>query len=135
MMAAHRATHTQAHPHTHAPAGTLVASALAFIQQRALHPISLRDVAAAVHRSPAHVATTFKEATGFSVGDWIRAVRISEAASWLAHSDEPLDAIAARVGWQDKTHFIRQFRKEVGQTPAAWRKAQRAQHRSEPPRA
>ena len=39
-------------------------------------------------------------------------------------ADRSLVAIAERIGWQDKTHFIRQFRKEYGQTPAAWRRAQ-----------
>jgi len=104
---------------------SLVAEALAVIQRRAFEPISLRDVAAAVHRTPAHVASEVKTATGYTVGDWLRAARVAEAAAWLAHSDETLDAIAERVGWRDKTHFIRQFRKVHGETPAAWRRARR----------
>ncbi|MEM7156723.1 MAG: AraC family transcriptional regulator [Myxococcota bacterium] len=107
-----------------APNG-LVIDALQFIQRRALEPISLRDVARAVHRSPAHVAAVVKDATGHTVGDWIRAARVAEAASLLEHSNASLDAIAERVGWRDKTHFIRQFRKVQGQTPAAWRRAHR----------
>lgn len=113
-------------PQLQAPADSLVANALEFMQRKALHPISLRDVAAAVHRSPAHVATCVKKATGFTVGDWLRSLRVAEAAAWLAHSDASLDEIAERVGWQDKTHLIRQFRKENGVTPAAWRRAHRA---------
>ena len=111
-------------PATTAPT-SLTLAALDFIQRQALEPISLRDVAAAVHRSPAHVASTVKRSTGFTVGDWIRSARVAEAASWLIHSDESLDDIAARVGWQDKTHFIRQFRREHGVTPAAFRRSQR----------
>ena len=116
------------------PAGSLVAEALEYIQVHAFEPISLRDVAASVCRTPAHVAATVKDATGYAVGDWLRAARVAEAAAWLAHCDASLDEIAARVGWQDKTHFIRQFKKVYGQTPAAWRRAQRTAHADVDPR-
>ena len=107
------------------PAG-LVGDALTFIQRHALEPISLREVARAVHRTPSHVASAVKAATGSTVGDWIRAARVAEAANRLVHTDESLEEIANRVGWRDKTHFIRQFRKVNGVTPAAWRRAQRS---------
>lgn len=116
------------------PAGSLVAEALQYIQVHAFEPISLRDVAASVCRTPAHVAAMVKDATGYAVGDWLRAARVAEAAAWLAHCDASLDEIAARVGWQDKTHFIRQFKKVHGQTPAAWRRAQRTGHVEVDPR-
>ena len=87
-----------------------------------------RDVAVAVHRTPAHVAATVKDATGYSVGAWISAGRVAEAASRLVHTDDSLDDIAHHVGWRDKTHFIRQFRNAYGATPAAWRREQRTRH-------
>lgn len=109
--------------------GSLVANALEFIQRKCLEPISLRDVAAAVHRTPAHVAATVKRETGHSVGAWITAGRVAEAAVRLVHTDDPVDQIGRTVGWQDTTHFIRQFRKAYGQTPAAWRREQSSSHR------
>ena len=115
--------------HGAAPAGTLVSDALELIQRHCLESISLKDVAAAVHRTPAHVAAAVKKATGYSVGAWINSGRVAEAASRLVHTDDSLDNIANHVGWQDKTHFIRQFRKAYGATPAAWRRAHRQAHR------
>lgn len=112
-------------PDLEAGGGTLVSEALELIQRRCLEPISLRDVAAAVHRSPAHLASVVKRETGYSVGEWISAGRVAEAAARLVHTDEGLDTIAEHVGWRDKTHFIRQFRKAYGVTPAAWRRARR----------
>lgn len=109
--------------------GTLVADALEMIQRRCLEPISLRDVAAAVHRSPAHVASVVKAETGYSVGEWLRAGRCAEAAARLTHTDDTLDEIAEAVGWRDKTHFIRQFKKAHGVTPAAWRRERREPQR------
>lgn len=113
-----------------APRGSLVGDALEVIQRRRLEPISLKDVAAAVYRTPAHVAAVVKKDTGYSVGQWINAGRVAEAASRLAHTDDSLDEITLQVGWQDKTHFIRQFRKAYGATPAAWRREHRAAHRT-----
>jgi AraC-like DNA-binding protein len=82
-------------------------------------------VARAVGRSPAHVTTALTRATGKSAGAWIIAGRMAEARRRLLHSDEPIDAIADRVGYADATHFIRLFRRSHGATPASWR----ARHR------
>lgn len=106
----------------------LARDALAFIQRRCLTPISLSDVAAAVHRSPAHVAATVKRDTGHTVGAWIAAGRVAEAATRLLHTDESVAAIGESVGWADVTHFIRQFRKAHGVTPAAYRRRGRGGH-------
>lgn len=111
-----------------ADGGGLVSEALTYIQQHCFTPISLRHVAAAVHRTPAHVAAVVKKATGHSVGQWIRAGRVAEAAARLAHTDDPIGEVAAHVGWQDKTHFIRMFRRAYGVTPAAWRREHHALH-------
>lgn len=121
------AASTQAAVTPEAPAaGSLVERALTFIGAHALEPISLKDVAAACHCTPSHLATRVKRATGYAVGAWITSVRLSTAAGWLQHSDASLDEIATRVGWGDTTHFIRQFKKRHGITPAAWRKHVRA---------
>lgn len=105
---------------------TLVGDALRFIERNCFLPISLRDVAAAVRRSPSYVATAVKAATGKTVVEWILAGRLAEARNRLLHTDEMVDVIAERVGYADPTHFIRLFRRTHGATPAAWRARQRA---------
>ena len=103
----------------------IVAETLRVIEQRCLGPLSLGDVAAAVNRSPAHVTTALRRATGRSAVRWIIAGRLAEARRRLLHSDERVDIIAERVGYADVTHFIRLFRREHAETPAAWRARQR----------
>lgn len=105
---------------------TLVGDALRFIERNCLIPISLRDVAAAVNKSPSYVATTVKAATGKTVVEWIIAGRLAEARNRLLHTDEMIDVIGERVGYADPTHFIRLFRRMHDATPAAWRARQRA---------
>lgn len=113
---------------TTAPAEStsVVGAALQFIERHCLSSISLRDVAAAVGRSPSYVTTAVKRATGKTVGEWIIAGRLAEARNRLVYRDERVDEIAERVGYADVTHFIRLFRRAHGVTPAAWRAAQRA---------
>lgn len=106
----------------------LVDRALAFIERHALEPISLRDVAAAVHRSPSHVTTALRRATGRTANAWIVQARIGEAQRRLVSTDERVDIVAERVGYPDVTHFIRVFRRLVGSTPAAFRRERRANH-------
>lgn len=112
---------------SHPKPGSLSFEALAYIQGHALRGISLSDVARALGRTPAHVAATVKKDTGYTVGDWIKSSRLSEASARLLHTDASLDEITERTGWQDKTHFIRQFKSAYGCTPAAWRRARRHQ--------
>jgi AraC-like DNA-binding protein len=103
----------------------VVADSLRVIEQRCLGPLTLTDVAAAVNRSPAHVTTALRRATGRSAVSWIIAGRLAEARRRLLHTDERIDVIAERVGYADVTHFIRLFRREHAETPAAWRVRQR----------
>jgi len=112
-----------------ASSSSLVSDTLAWIQEHAKEPISLSDVSAAVHRSPAHLTSTIKKHTGRTVGQWIAACRLEQAASRLLHTDETIDRITWQVGWGDTTHFIRQFKKYYGQTPAQWRKSHQVNHR------
>jgi len=104
----------------------LVLRALLFIEENALGPLSLKDVAAACHCTASHLASCVKNSTGHTVGSWIASIRIAAASGWLLHSDDSIEAVAERVGWRDKTHFIRQFKKIHGLTPAAWRRRARA---------
>lgn len=99
----------------------LIAAALQWIEQHCFEPISLRDVAAALGRSPAHLTTALRQATGRTAQAWIIAGRMSETRRRLLTTDESIEEIAGRVGYADPTHFIRLFRRAHGLPPAAWR--------------
>ncbi|MGI0118233.1 helix-turn-helix domain-containing protein [Zooshikella sp. RANM57] len=99
-----------------------IVNALDYIQHNYLSPISLRDVAVATHTSPSHLATLFKKNTGYSIGEWIIRCRLTESCSRLLHTNTPVNLIVEELGWSDPTHFIRQFKKAYGITPAAWRR-------------
>jgi AraC family transcriptional activator of pobA len=99
----------------------VVTQSLRYIERHCLEPLTLRDIAAAVGRSPAYVTTALTRHTGQSAKTWITSGRMAEARRLLRHSCEPVTAIAYRVGYADVTHFIRTFRRHHGVTPSKYR--------------
>jgi AraC-like DNA-binding protein len=117
----------QEHTPTASPLlGGLVRDALTFIEARCLEPLSLQDVAAAVGRTPSHLANAIRQETGLTVGDWLREHRMSEARRRLRDTDASVESIASQVGYADVTHFIRTFRRAHDMTPREWRERRRA---------
>jgi AraC-like DNA-binding protein len=49
--------------------------------------------------------------------------RLRMARTWLAGSDMPVGEIAALLGYSEATNFARAFRREVGISPAAYRRS------------
>lgn len=104
------------------PGLSLARQALTHIEAHCLGPLSLAGVARALGRSGPHVASVVRQETGRSVGEWILEYRMAEARRRLRGTNERVDVIGERVGYADVTHFIRQFRRLHGVTPAAWRR-------------
>lgn len=105
--------------------GGLVRDALAFIEAHCLEPLSLQDVAAAVGRTPSHLANIIRRDTGMTVGDWLREHRMSEARRRLLETEASIESVASQVGYADVTHFIRTFRRAHGMTPRDFRDRRR----------
>lgn len=103
--------------------GTLVAAVFDALEARFSEPITARDVAAAVGRSPGHVTTVVRRRTGRTVGRWVTERRLQEARRLLASTDLTVAAVATRVGYRDPGYFIRRFRAAHGTTPQEWRRA------------
>lgn len=69
--------------------------------------------------------TVYKSFYGISpVSDLIRA-RMNSARNMLLYSERRIEDIAVHLGYQNVTHFIRQFKKENGISPSAFRKIRR----------
>ncbi|MFT3710911.1 MAG: helix-turn-helix domain-containing protein [Archangium sp.] len=108
----------------------VVADALRYIEANCLKPLTLKDIARAVRKSPSYVTRRLSAETGRSAVEWIISNRLAEARRLLLHSDESVEVIAERVGYADPTHFIRLFRREHDVTPAVWRRTNHADFRA-----
>jgi transcriptional regulator GlxA family with amidase domain len=64
----------------------------------------------------------FARATGMSPLEYVQALRLEETKHLLETTDQPIEAIANQVGYEDSSFFGRLFRRKVGLTPARYRK-------------
>ncbi len=84
----------------------------------------LRQAASACRLSVGHFSYAFKQTVGCSPHQWLLARRIALATDLLLHTDQPLSEIALVTGFADQSHFTRVFSRRMGDSPAAWRRAQ-----------
>lgn len=64
-----------------------------------------------------------RELYSCGIAQKIRALRIEKAKSLLLRSkDLPLSEVAFQCGFEDYNYFITVFRREVGLSPAVWRR-------------
>lgn len=91
----------------------------------ALHYDVPGPVAAMVQRSglaERSFTRRFQQATGLSPMACVHTLRLEEAKQMLETGDAPIEAIANEVGYEDASFFGRLFRREVGLTPAQYRR-------------
>lgn len=86
-------------------------------------PVALADLAVLSGLSQWHFSREFKASTGVAPYRWQLEARIRRAQHLLLDTHASLEQIAEATGFSDAAHFGRTFRKIVGMTPAAWRKA------------
>lgn len=115
-------------PHLIFPDCSQLSKVFDFIETNFHEPIGLCDVAVAVGYSSAYLTSQVKRLTGRTVNRWIVDRRMAEVCFLLQKTDQPVDAIAQTVGYQNAVHFFRQFRQYHGTTPQAWRNVQRIQN-------
>ncbi len=64
----------------------------------------------------------FQQATGLPPLQYVHTLRIEEAKQMLESGDEPVEQIADEVGYEDAGFFSRLFQRNVGLTPAQYRR-------------
>lgn len=84
------------------------------------HPVQRMAEFAQLH--PRTFARRFHAATGRSPLDYVHALRVEEAKQMLEVGEEPVDEVAAAVGYENPAAFRRLFQKLAGTTPAAYRR-------------
>ncbi len=70
--------------------------------------------------TPRAVQRLFRDYVGVGPKWVVRRFRLQEAAELLETTDESIAAIAARLGYFDQAHFVRDFKAVVGKAPSAY---------------
>lgn len=74
---------------------------------------------AGVH--PVYFARQFRRFYGCSVGEFVRARQVRQAATQIATTDALIAAVACTTGFADQSHLSRIFRASTGITPSDYR--------------
>jgi transcriptional regulator GlxA family with amidase domain len=98
-----------------------VIAAERWIDTHLSEPISITALAAALAVSPKTLARRIDAATGVSPVKFIQRRRLVHVAHLIASTSLSIEAIAAKVGYQDGTALRKLVRREFGTTPAALR--------------
>ncbi len=78
------------------------------------------------------LARAFAAETGVPFGRWRTLLRLQAALPMLARG-EPVGRVASRVGYDTPSAFVAAFRRETGQTPAAYFRSRPDQSPDQPP--
>jgi AraC-like DNA-binding protein len=93
-----------------------------YVEQHATEPITLRMLARAGGYSPWHSSRIFKELTGKTPFDYIRAVRLSRAAVRLRDGDVKVIDVALDFVFDSHEGFTRAFSRQFGMSPRYYSK-------------
>ena len=82
---------------------------------------NLGDIAKRLNISRSYAQKLYKEHFGISFMDDIINTRIDMAKHLLSSTDLQVNEIASACGYQNSTHFMRQFKEKVGMSPSKFR--------------
>lgn len=83
--------------------------------------VSLDSIASRVNLSASRFRHLFKKETGVSPTIYVRVIRLKQAKTLLERSFLRVKEVAAHVGINDLSHFVRDYKALYGQTPSQTR--------------
>lgn len=84
--------------------------------------LKISELAKLVNYSREHLCRAFKKTVGQTLESYITESRINYSLSLLSDTDLSVAYIANELGYESQNSFTRNFRKQIGITPMAWRK-------------
>lgn len=105
-------------------AGNAIARAIAYVSSNLTEAISIDDMAARAGMSRAVFHRKFKHATTMSPIQFVKSMRLNNAAMKIA-GGTTINQAALDVGYISTSQFSREFKRLYGQSPRQWGDAQR----------
>jgi AraC-like DNA-binding protein len=104
------------------PLNKRVKSIHEYLMKNYREEITLKQIADQVHMAPASVSRFFKSATGMSVFEYLNKIKIELARQLLLNTEMSVVDISYDCGFNNLSHFNKQFKKFNQATPRQFRK-------------
>ncbi len=98
-----------------------VKNVISYIQLKYSEPIRIEDIASSLGLNRSYLTRLFKEATGYSLQDYLLTYRMKSALKLLTDNKLSVAEIAQNVGYGDTFTFSKAFKRHFGQSPSAYR--------------
>lgn len=93
-----------------------------FIDEKDLVNIKVHDISQEVCISESHMNNIFKSVTGMTINQYIEKQKVQKAKALLQNASLTIDYIAAELGYYDRYHFSKSFKKVTGCSPGLYRR-------------
>jgi AraC-like DNA-binding protein len=100
--------------------GEPIAAAVTYIGAHLAEPLTVSILARQVNLSASAFTRTFREATGSSPYQFVKATRLERARDILVDQHLSVADVSAAVGYTSTSHFIKEFRGRFGATPRGY---------------
>ncbi|GAA2459835.1 AraC family transcriptional regulator [Actinomadura vinacea] len=109
--------------HPPVPRGSVLEPVLRWMADNCGRDLTLDDIAVQARMSARSLNRHFRQQTGTTPLQWLHRVRIREAQHLLETTSYPVDRISAHVGFGSPAAFRERFKRVVGTSPHAYRRA------------
>ena len=101
-------------------AGERVTRVIALLEQHLAEPLTLEEISRAVGCSPFHLSRTFSTATGLTIPQYLRQLRMEKSAELLRSGKFNVTEAAMEVGYSSLSHFSQAFHETFGCCPGLY---------------
>jgi AraC family transcriptional regulator len=98
--------------------GAQLKQVIGYVEDNLSHDLSLKELAAVAGVSVSHIKTTFREAVGLPVHQYVIQRRVDRAQLLLREGKLPISRIAAETGFSHQSHLSYHLRRVLGVSPS-----------------
>jgi len=102
-----------------------LAPAMAYIKEHYHEPVSIRAMAQTCGLSAGSFHRQFRDTYLCTPHTYVRQLRVRMSCQALVFSRRPIAVVAADCGFSDQSHFTKEFRRIMGETPRSYRRTHR----------
>ena len=103
------------------PTLVYVKNVIGYIKLKYSDPIKIEHIALACGLNRSYLTRLFKEATGYTLQQYLTIYRMKQAMRLLKETDKSIQEITAAVGYSDTFTFSKAFKRQYGKSPSSFR--------------